>query len=97
MRGHSTRSAHILLLRVPASNVSIMFYIPLQQYHNQGNKVDFLGVPTFNICYVASRLGEIEAFAWYLYRVPGTRYWELKLKFHPGDLPHNICLVSHTL
>ena len=72
MRGHSTGSAHILLLRVPASNVSIVFYTPLQQY--QGNKVDSLGVPTFNICYVASRLGEIEAFEWYLYRVPGTRY-----------------------
>ena len=47
MRGHSTGSAHILLLRVPASNVSIVFYIPLQQY--QGKKVDSLGVPTLNV------------------------------------------------
>ena len=31
------------------------------------------------------------------YLVPGTGYWELKLKFRPGDLPHNICLVFHTL
>ena len=46
MRGHSTGSAHIVLLRVPASNVSIVFYIPSQQY--QGNKVDSLGVPTLN-------------------------------------------------
>ena len=46
MRGHSTGSAHILLLRVPASNVSIVFYIPLQQY--QGNKGDSLGVTTLN-------------------------------------------------
>ena len=46
MRGHSTGSAHIVLLRVPASNVSLVFYIPLQQY--QGNRVDSLGVPTLN-------------------------------------------------
>ena len=39
-------SAYILLLRVPASNVSIVFYIPLQQC--QGKKVDSLGVPTLN-------------------------------------------------
>ena len=44
MRGHSTESAHILFLRVPASNVSIVFYVTLQQY--QGKKVDSLGVPT---------------------------------------------------
>ena len=46
MRGHSTGSAHILFLRVPASNVSIVFYIPFRQY--QGNKLDSLGVTTLN-------------------------------------------------
>ena len=31
------------------------------------------------------------------YQVLGTGYRELKLKLRPGDLPHNICLVFHTL
>ena len=39
-------SADILLLKVPACNVSVVLYSPVQQY--QGNKVDFLGVPTLN-------------------------------------------------